>query len=221
MLEFAHMLKDDTKALKKFFLKSGVRNYKKGDVIIRSDDEPAGIYLIDSGFVKMSSTFENGTETAVNVFKPGTFFPMTWAIGGIANDYNYTALSPLKLYKASKDEFVKFLKDNPDILFDLMKRVFIGLDGVLFNLKHLLHGNSYQRVAVTLYMMARRFGSGKKINATIGIPLTHLDISHFSGLTRETTTIMVNKLEKAGIITQNKRKITIKNLEALEKIFID
>lgn len=202
------------KALEDFFEKYGERTYKKGDVIIRADDEPAGIYLVKSGYVKMSSTFANGTETAVNVFKPGAFFPMTWALGEIPNDYNYQALSPIKVYKAPKAEFIKFLKENPDILFDLGRRVFVGLDATLFNLKHLLHGNSYERVAVIIYMMAKRFGSAL-------IPLTHQDISHFAGLTRETTTLMINKLEKEGLIVQDKRKLTVKDLEALKKVFID
>jgi len=213
---------DDTKmALENFFFKFGERTYKKGDIVIRADDQPTGVFFLKSGHVKMSSTFKNGTETAVNIFKPGTFFPMTWLIGGIPNDYSYTAITNIKLFKAPKDEFEAFLKANPEILFDLMRRVFIGLDGMLFSLKYLLHGNSYERVAVVLYMAAKRFGSGKNRDVQISIPLTHFDVSHYAGLTRETTTIMINKLAKAKLISQKKRKITVADTEALAKVFMD
>lgn len=216
------MTQDLKRKLEDFFEGQGVRAYKKGETIIRADDEPTGVFLIKSGYVKMSTTFRNGTETAVNIYKPGTFFPMTWAIAEIPNVYNYQALSVVKLYKAPKDEFIAFIKSSPDVLFDLMKRVFIGLEGTLFNLKNLLHGNSYQRVAVILYMMAKRFGLKKKDGEVkIAIPVTHFDISHYAGLTRETTTIMVNKLIKAGILKHEKRSIVVRDMAALKKVFTD
>jgi len=219
MLEFVVMNDDVQEVLNAFCSNYKELNYRKGDIVIRGDDEPTGVYLIKSGNVKMSSIDEDGDELSVNIYKPGTFFPMTWAIGKIENSYNYQTLSPSKLVRVPKEEFTKFLKDNPEVLYDLTRRIVIGLDGTLFNLRHLLGSSSVSKIAVILYMFARRFGVTNGSQIEIDLPLTHQDISHFIGLSRETTTIGINKLVKDGIIVQNQRKLIIKDIEALKKAF--
>ena len=65
---------------------------------------------------------------------------------------------------------------------------------------------------------AKRFG---KVEAdgeiTIMLPLTHQDIADIAGISRETASLAINKLEKKKIITYKKRLIAIKNIETLEE----
>ena len=219
MLEFTLMNTDINTNLDTFCSQYKEINYKKGDIVIRGDDAPTGVYLIKSGIVKMSSIAEDGNELAVNIYKPGTFFPMTWAIGGVENSYYYQTLAASKLVRVPKDEFVVFLKKNPEILYDLTRRVLIGLDGLLFNVRHLLNGTSVSKVASILYMLARRFGIKDGDQVEIGLGLSHQEISRFAGVTRETTTIAINKLVNDGIITQKQRKLTVRNMEYLRGAF--
>ena len=196
-----------------------VRNYKKEDVVIREDDEPVGVFLVKEGVIKMSSINEDGEELGVNIYKPGSFFPMTWAISEISNDYNYQAMTSASLVVIPKDKFVEFLKENPIVLYDLTSRILVGLDGLLFNVRHLLVGDSTSKIAVVLYMLGKRFGVKKEKHIEIDLTLTHQDIAHFAGITRETTTIAIDKLVKDGIILQGQRKIIIKDIEALKNSF--
>lgn len=219
VLEFALMNSDIDQILAKFSAGFKELNYRKGDIVIRGDDDPTGVYLIKSGTVKMSSIDEDGTEMAVNIYKTGTYFPMTWAIGEIGNIYNYQTLSASKLVRIPKDEFTAFLKANPEVLYDLTRRILIGLDGTLFNMRHLLSGDSTSKIAVILYMLARRFGVKDGSQIEIGLALTHQDISHFAGLTRETTTLGINKLVKSGIIVQKQRKLIVKDMDSLRDSF--
>jgi CRP-like cAMP-binding protein len=195
------------------------RAYNKGEVIIRADDEPTGIYLVKSGVVKMSSISEDGQELGVNIFKVGTFFPMTWAISEISNSYNFQSLTPTKLVRIPKKDFIQFLKANPDVLFDLTRRILVGLDGLLFNVRYLLAGSSISKVAVILYMLVKRFGikNGKQIE--VGLALTHQDISHFTGLTRETTTLAINKLVEEKVVIQKQGRIIVRDIQALKNSF--
>lgn len=194
-------------------------NYRKGDIVIRGDDEPTGVYFLRSGTVKMSSINEEGEEMSVNIYKSGTFFPMTWALADIPNTYNYQTLSDAQLVRVPKDKFVKFIEKYPAVLLDLTKRILVGLDGLVFNMRYLIGGRSEAKVAVVLYTMARRFGVVKGNQIEIGVKLSHHDLSRFAGLTRETTTLTINKMEKTGIISQKQRKIIVKNMELLKKSF--
>ena len=219
MLEFSLMNGDIVDSLTSFCSGYKEFGYKKGDIVIRGDDEPTGVYLIKSGIVKMSSMSEEGDELSVNIFKPGTFFPMAWAISDIDNHYNYQTITSSRLIRVPKEEFIAFLRDNPEVLYDLTRRILIGLDGLVFDMQHLIGGKSESKVAVILYMLAKRFGITKGLQTEIDLPLTHGDLSRFIGLTRETTTIAINKLVKDGLIAQKQRRIVVKDMESLKSYF--
>lgn len=193
--------------------------YKKEDMIIRGDDIPSGVYFVKKGTIKMSFIGKDGNELCVNILKPGAFFPMIWALGGVENSYYFQALSAASVIRVPKDEFVDFLKGNPALLYDLTRRLLVGMDGLLFNVKYLLSGSSTSKVSVVLYSLAKRFGLQKGKLIRIDLNLTHQDLARLSGLTRETTTITINKLVKKGVLEQDQRRISIRDLDELQNLF--
>jgi len=204
--------------LSTFFAGYKTITYKKGETILRSDDNPQGVYYIKKGFVKMDSIFENGREITLNIFKPGAYFPMTWAVGGIPNAYFFHAHTDVVIYRAPKESVLKFLKKNHDVLFELTRRILVGLDGILQNIEFILCGDAYHRVLGAVFLSAKRFGEVKgNGKITIKIPLTHQDIANIAGMSRETATLAIKRLRKKKIITYKKRLIFIANIKIFEK----
>lgn len=187
-------------------------------MVLRADDDPPGVLYLKSGFVRLYSISPNGQEITFNIYKPSTFFPMTWAIGNSPNTYFFEAITPVEVWRAPKDKFLEFIKKEPDLLFDLTRRVFLGMDGLLTEIEYLLFGNAHIKIASILFILARRFGI-KKDNGdiTIQLPVTHKSIANFVGLTRETTSKEIAKLENSGIVTRNQRFLIIKSLKRLKK----
>ena len=213
------MLKNYTPGkLSAFFSQYQSLSFQKGETILRSEDSPQGVYYIKAGFVKLNTISVNGRERTFNIFKRGAYFPMMWAIAEIPNSYFYQAQTAVVIQRAPKKELLIFLKNNPDVLFELTRRILIGLDGLLNNIEYMFCGNSYHRVIGTLLLSAERFG---KVEAdgeiTIMLPLTHQDIADIAGISRETASLAINKLGKKKIITYKKRLIAIKNIETLEE----
>ena len=212
------MLKSSSDKLRYFFSLSKILTYKRGEIILRSDDSPQGIIFLEEGFVKMNSIFPDGRELTLNIFKPQTYFPMTWAIADIPNTYFYQAMTNLKIRRMPKNLFLEFLDQNPDVLRELTTRILIGLDGLLTNIQYMLSGNSHYRVAAAILLCARRFGKKIGLNSvSVTLPLTHQDIGNIAGITRETATIAIDKLQKQGLITHHYRHLTINNLSLLEQ----
>ncbi len=204
--------------LKPFFSKYKSLTYKKGDTILRADDQPQGVYYIKTGFVKLDSILVIGRELTLNIFKPGTFFPMMWAIGNIPNSYFFIAQTDVSVNRAPKNEVLIFLKKNPEVLFELTKRILIGLSGVLANIEYMLSGDCYHRVVGATFLCAKRFGQkGKDAKLTINLPLTHQDIANIAGISRETTSISLKKLEKKRIISYKNRLIIVNSIKKLSQ----
>lgn len=211
------MQTDISQNLSVFFSKYKTQKFKKGISLIRGGEDPACVYYLKKGYVKMSSIFANGSELTLNIFKPGTFFPAIWLIGGIDNVYYYQTISTAQVIKAPKIETLDFLENNTGIYHDLTKRLLIGLDGLLQNIQYLLYGNSTSRVASAILVSAKRFGKRfKNGSVLIDLTLTHQEIANLAGIARETTSIIIKKFERSGIITQSHKKIIILNLKRLE-----
>ena len=211
------MEKETSELIENFFSKFKTINYKKGEIIIRSEEEPAGIFFLKKGFVKMNIIFANGSEFTLNIFKPGSFFPMIWAIGGVENYYFFQTMSEVTVQRATKLELLDLLKNNPDVMFDITKRILIGMNGLLTNFQYLIFGNSINRVAAAIYICSKRFGeTNKNGEIVIKIKLTHQDIANLAGMVRETASISIKKLERKGIIDHLNRLILVKDLKKLE-----
>lgn len=206
--------------LEKFFKDANlVRYYKKGEIIVRADDDPSGVFYVREGYARIYSVSPNGQEITFNIFKPGSFFPMMWAIGQSQNTYFLEAMSAVELWRAPKDKLVEFIKREPEVLFDLTRRILIGLDGLLGVIESLLFGDARAKIASVVAVSAKRFGQ-KKQNGEIEIALmlTHQNIASLAGLTRETVSAEMKKLENEGLISYNKRLLVIKKMDKLEEL---
>lgn len=203
--------------LTQFFSQFKLIKYKRREVVLRAEDAPQGVYYIKKGFVRVYSISPDGGELTLNIFKPGSFFPLTWAIAGIENSYFYEALAPTDAYRAPKEEVVNFIRNDKEILYDVSKRVLVGLEAILVRLQYLTLGDAYHRVANALLMLGRRFGEKNGNNIKINLPVTQQDIAHLAGVTRETVSIELKKLKSDGYILCNKHFYVVNNLNKLKK----
>jgi len=209
--------------IEQFFANYKLLGYKAKEIIIQMADEPSGVYFIKEGFIKMNTILANGNELTLNIFKPGSFFPMFWALGEVPNNYIFEAMTEVELYKAPRKEVIEFLNKNSKVALGLIKRILSGVDGLLTNYNHMLVGSAGTRVASALLVAAKRFGevdtSGKTL---IKLKLTHQDIANLAGISREKATIVIGELVKDKIVEQIDRKFVISDMDKLyEKTTFD
>ena len=194
------------------------QHYKKGEIILRPQDEPTGVYYLKKGYVRLYLISPDGKDITFNIYKPGTYFSMMWALGDSPNIYFFESLTNVEVLKAPKDKVVAFLRSQPELLYTFIKRILIGLDGTTRLTQVLLTGSAYQKVASAILVLARRFGKKSQNGCVIiNLNITHKLIASIASLSRESATIEILKLEKEKIIAQKNHKILVKNIEKLEK----
>lgn len=207
--------------LHKYFEKYELKKYAKGEILTFANHEPEGVSLLVSGLVEQYNITSEGNKLAVNLFKPPAFFPMSWAINKTPNTYFYSALTDVKLRRADADETVAFLKDNPDVLFDLLGRVYKGTDALLSRLVLAANGVATNRMLFELLIEAYRFGTILD-DGTVLIRVRQSTLADRSGLARETVSREIHKLEKEGLISRIKLGLVLdtKKLESKLDIVI-
>lgn len=202
--------------LKAFFQQYPLLKFKANQTVIRLEDEVHSVYYIEKGYVSQQVFSENGEDFIVNIYRPGSYFPMSLMLQGIPNDCSYEALTELQVRKAPIKEVAQFLQKTPAALQELVVRLASGLNAMASKTEALVFGNAGRKVAATLYFTAQRFGKTTNAGTVIDFPLTHKRIAAMTGVTRETSSIEMMRLKKMGILTYRGKSVTIFNMQALK-----
>jgi len=205
------------KKLQNYFEKYPVLKYKKRQIILKPGDEIPFVGFIKSGYVRVYNVSENGQETTAQTIQPMFYFSMIYAATGEKNRYFFEAISPVEMWTAPKDKTMEWLRNDGELFSEVMK-LFLGNYLALTERLHLiLSGNAYTKVAGVLISLADKFG--EKVNGVTVIPFAtpHRLIASMTGLTRETVTLQILKLEKQGLIENKGKRVGIKDVEKLKK----
>lgn len=198
-----------------FFKDYPISRLGKGQSVFQIGDEVDKIqYLIEGTVIEYDIT-PAGNTAILNAFKPGAFFPMSCVLNNQPTAYVFEAASPVSIRQAPKDHVIKFLNDNPDVTLDLLRRVYIGTDGILKRMSYLMGGTAASRVKYELLNASYRFGEANP-DGSIYIDLSENDIAQRSGMSRETVNRSIKDLKKDGTVKITKGGITIKSLSILE-----
>jgi CRP/FNR family transcriptional regulator len=206
----------DTDLLKKlnpFFAQYKPLNYKKGQVILRPEDKIEYIYFIEKGYVKFYYISQEGKELTFLIYKPGYIFPMLFTfLGDTTTRYYFEAHTPVTLRRAPRETFTELISTNNFLMFSLSQEVVIRWQELLNRMELLKLGSASQNVAYIISFCAEYFGVRKGQSAIIDLPLAHKDIASMVGLTRETVSLEMKKLEQRGLIEYNRSSIIIKDV---------
>jgi len=201
----------------KFFSQYRPRAYPKGQILILNHDENDKVYYLVEGKVKQYDVNYRGEEIILNIFKPPAFFPMSQAINKGDNPYIYEAESEIEVRQAPAKETVQFIKDNPDVMFDLLTRVYRGVDGILGRVVQLSASNAHSRLLYELSIEARRFGAVRPDGSYL-LSLHEKDLAARASLSRETVSREVSKLKRKSLIDVTADGVVIFDIDKLERV---
>jgi CRP/FNR family transcriptional regulator, cyclic AMP receptor protein len=199
-----------------FFAKYKLRHYAKGQILILSGDQSDYVYRLVTGNVKQYDVTYRGDEIILNIFKPPAFFPMSLAINKVPNPYIYEAETDIEIRQAPAEEVIDFIKANPDVLFDLLSRVYRGVDGLLGRMAHLMSSSARSRLIYELVIEAQRFGEPQK-NGEYIVNISEKDLGARAGLSRETVSRELSKLKTEGLVAVRSKDLLLKDFSALER----
>lgn len=199
-----------------FFEQYKTRRYSKGQILIFGDDNPDHIFYLKKGTVRQYDLSYRGDEIVVNVYREKTFFPMAWAINRTPNKYFFQAASDIEVILGDVDEVEKFIKSNPDVLFELTSRIYKGMDGLLGRMVHLMGGSAKGRLMYEILIECRRFGTELENNGC-EISITESELAARAGLSRETVSREMRKIINEKLLVVARGKITVPSMPLFEE----
>ena len=89
---------------------------------------------------------------------------------------------------------------------------------LLNNQTNIISGNATNKVAAVLLQLAFDYGQMKEDVLFVPFPATHRILATLIGLTRETTSVQMSKLQKMKIISTKRTSFSILSLDKLKKL---
>lgn len=201
-----------------FFRLHGIKqSFQKGDIIIRADESPPGVFYIYKGLVKAYDITKYNEENLLIIRKQDEIFPLIWAVTGKERNVTYQALAPTTTWQISRKTFLSFVKDTSDALtplLDMTMEMYRLHGDRIFNLEY---RTVRERIISFLLTMSDRFGKETAEGILIEVPLRHQDIASSINATRETTSRELSALERKGLLVNKPSSILLKDIKALSK----
>ncbi len=204
---------------KRFLKRQHVHSYSKGEIILLQEEEPSHISIIKSGIVKSYSISDDGDERQMAFDTEGEIFPIGWVFGAIEKtQYFYEAFSDCEVYMVKRTDFLKHIRRNPQFGSEMYMSLAIRFVSLQARIYALTQPKASQKIIYTLIYLADRFGDRTKNDKTkLQIPLTQQELANFIGITRETTSTELKKLEKQKLF-KHSNKFFIIDLEKLRAL---
>ena len=178
-----------------------VRQFKKSETILYEEDTNKCMYIILIGKVKVVRTTEDGKEIILAIHKSGSSFGELSLIDGKTTPASVVASEDCLIAIISKDDFFSMIFFQKKLAGNLLEILCSRLRKCWDTIQLLNFNNASQRTKMLFLMLSEEYGEDTQHGIKLNIKLTHQDISDMTGLTRETVTRVIDKLQKRKEIT--------------------
>ena len=200
-----------------------IEEFRKNEIVLREEDTNEYMYIILDGQVKVTQATEDGKEILLAIHKTHEFFGEVSLIDGKTSPATVQASEDSFIAIISKKDFHSLLLAQGKVLDALLQILCRRLRDswrriYLLNFKH-----ASDRVKTLFFSLSFENGSKTPEGIVLNLKLTHQEIADMTGLTRESVTRVLDKLQKDGAITvlKNKRICLshkfVKNTRAIEQ----
>lgn len=205
-------MENDFKNLEEIFRKNGFRkNFSMGNIIFQKGDLADLIYFLADGKVRAYTTYANGIEKTLCFVEKGNLVGEEVFAENPVRIVSVNAVTNVTMYCIDKNSLLQICADNKpciEALFVFYMKKITLLSNFIFTAQFL---NNDQKIAYYLY------SNYKKDNEYIYY--THEQISAITGMSRVSTTKILNNFKDTGLIDLNYKYIHVLNIRGLEEIF--
>ena len=188
----------------------------RGEFIYIPGDRADFVYILKRGRVKLSVLSESGKEIAIDIIQTGEIFGEFALVDESLRSNMAQALDDVLMWVFAKRDFTHLLEAHPKLALSYIRLVGDRRRRMEKKLSDITSKAVSGRVCELLHELST---SACEIETTASdylVPLTHHDVASLIGAARQTTTTVLNDLERRGIIQLGRGWVRIKRLKELQ-----
>lgn len=192
--------------------------YLAGETVYFPGDPSETLYTLHHGRVRLAYLDESGRRFTLAIMSAGELFGESTLAGEEKRRWIAETLEDTVLCIVHKDEFLRIAQRNPKLALKISKLLGERLIEIENKLEDLLFKGVNARLARTLLHLVQQYGESDADGVRIRLKLTHEELAHLIGSTRETTSLALGDLERQGLLRKQRGIIIVKDVERLKQL---
>ncbi|HWO95295.1 MAG TPA: Crp/Fnr family transcriptional regulator [Bacillus sp. (in: firmicutes)] len=190
---------------------------KKGDFLFREGSEARELYFIKNGKIQLSKLTPDGRELTFYISSKGELIgEMNLFCAASRHMLHAKALEDSQVISMDKDQLEQLLTKDQGLSIEYMKWMGERLQRTQTKFRDLVLNGKKGALYSTLIRMSNSFGIMREDGIELNLHLTNQELANFCGTSREVVNRMLSDLRKEGVISVDKGKITIHDLNYLK-----
>jgi CRP/FNR family cyclic AMP-dependent transcriptional regulator len=194
------------------------RVLNRGQTLFTQGALHEGIYLIESGRIRVFYEAPSGREITLAYWHAGNFVGGPEIFGTSTHLWSAVATSNCSVVLLPGKTLRSLVQQVPSLAIGLIEG--LTFKGKCYSaLAQMLGTRSItERLAHLLLHLADTYGIRDDEGILIGAAFTHADLAHMVGATRQWVTISLKRLQEQGVIVCRRSQIVVRQRSALEDI---
>jgi CRP/FNR family transcriptional regulator len=192
------------------------RKFSAGELVFNEGDPCAGMYVVQTGHVRIFKTSAGGREQVLSIDGPGGSIAELPVFDGGNYPASVSAVDDATLLFISKQDFHALCMTHPQVALKVLRVVGARLRNLVGIIEELSFTTVRHRLAAYLARTARHEGTKVTGGIEITLPGSNQELAAQIGTVRELVSRNMSRFQSEKLIQIDGRRVVITNLEGLE-----
>ena len=194
----------------------GARRYPAGQTVFSEGEPCAGLYVVESGSVRIFKSSAAGREQVLSIEGPGGSVAELPVFDGGAYPASVVTIEDSVLLFISKEDFQALCMTHPQVALKVLKVVGARLRRLVGIIEELSFTTVRHRLGAYLLRLAQSDGKRIKEGVQVTLPANNQELAAQIGTVRELISRNLSRFQAEGVLTVDGRTVVIRDLQALE-----
>ncbi|HYU47243.1 MAG TPA: Crp/Fnr family transcriptional regulator, partial [Terriglobales bacterium] len=176
----------------------------------------AGLYVVESGQIRIFKSSASGREQVLSIDGPGSSVAELPVFDGGNYPASVTAIADATLLFVSKQDFQSLCLAHPQVALKVLRVVGARLRKLVGIIEELSFTTVRHRLASFLLRLARAEGRRSPDGVEVTLPASNQELASQIGTVRELVSRNFSRFQSEGILKIDGRTVLIQDLKALE-----
>lgn len=188
--------------------------YRRSQILFFEGGTGQHVFALHSGLVKVVKSLENGKDRITRVLFPGELFGLE-ALTEANYPLTAVTLRDCEICAASREEFMDFLHENPDIALGMVRFLVSEVTRVRTQVTDMSFKDARMKVATLLLSLVSSETAAPPKSYSFQLPFSRQEISEILELSPETVSRTLSSMRREQVVDARGRRVTIQDTDRL------
>ena len=193
------------------------RRYAAGEIVFGEGEPCLGMYVVESGHIRIFKSSSGGREHVLSVDGPGSSVAELPVFDGGSYPASAAAVDDATLLFVSKQDFHALCLAHPEVTLKVLRVVGARLRRLVGIIEELSFTTVRHRLASFLLRLAQKEGKRAEEGIQVALPASNQELASQIGTVRELVSRNLSRLQAEGMVQLDGRHVLILDLKALEE----